>query len=99
MHLEVSVEVQTRPLLHTYRIWSDNGTNSAMLIICCQTTKVGHVYVMVSLKLACSLIYETPVDISIWWNISTVPFKIDKLNQEKIVSDFANLAGQIRIRL
>ena len=27
-----------------------------------------------------------------------VPVKIEKLNQEKIVSDFANLAGQIRIR-
>ena len=26
-----------------------------------------------------------------------IPFKIEKLNQEKIVSDFANLAGQIRI--
>ena len=91
MHLELSVEVQTSSHRRGYNL-TINGTNSAVLLICCQTTKVMHVH-----ELAIQFI-QTPGDIVIGI-VELYHSNLDKVNQEEILRDFANLAGQIRISL
>ena len=73
-----------------------NGTNSSRLIIYCQTIKVvSRIYGVFKSELG-SVIYATPGDIKSSM-VEMYHSRIDELNQEKILSDFAKSDGQIRI--
>ena len=73
-----------------------NGTNSTRLIIYCQTIKVvSRIYGVFKSELG-SLIFATPGDIKSSM-VEMYHSRIDDLNQEKILNDFAKSDGQIRI--
>ena len=99
-NISYAVQAVSRGANQTFTPYIDdlkkNGTNSTRLIIYCQTIKVvSRIYGVFKSELG-SLIFATPGDIKSSM-VEMYHSRIDDLNQEKILNDFAKSDGQIRI--